>query len=150
MFSEDQNYNIPECAINLEWCHILPTMKKGQLIKISHKMPPNSTNNSFLNNFEGLRKYWKIQVKQCLKLFSVGFKIYSFLVFQNMTMKIYATVKRYFFMTLNLFKYEYNIVLCVLFVLNLTRTFWYFLNYILYHLSSLYQTMYDNFKGVKI
>lgn len=65
MFSKDCNYIIPECAINLQWCHILPTMKKGQLVQISHKLPRNSTKNSFLNSFEGLKKYWKIQVMVC-------------------------------------------------------------------------------------
>ena len=61
-FYEDSSYDIPESAINLQWCHVLPSMKKGQLVNISHKMPSSGSNNSMLKDYKGLREYWKCQV----------------------------------------------------------------------------------------
>ncbi|CAK8674840.1 unnamed protein product [Clavelina lepadiformis] len=60
-FNQDPNYEIPWCAINNAWCHVLPTMSRGELVGISRKVPAGDINGNVLKDYAGLRRYWKSQ-----------------------------------------------------------------------------------------
>ncbi|XP_077969973.1 uncharacterized protein LOC144424488 isoform X2 [Styela clava] len=60
-FEEDENMAIEEFSIYRSWCHILPTMKRGQLVRVSHKIPVGRhlDSSSSFTDYAGLKKYWK-------------------------------------------------------------------------------------------
>ncbi|ELT91567.1 hypothetical protein CAPTEDRAFT_198419 [Capitella teleta] len=49
------NMIIPEYSIQNKWCHILPSMKKGQIVSISRSIPTNSP----FKFYKDVKKYWK-------------------------------------------------------------------------------------------
>ncbi|XP_072052020.1 uncharacterized protein [Amphiura filiformis] len=46
---------IPEYAIEDKWCHILPSLKKGKLVSVTHQIPAVSP----FKTYKDIRRYWK-------------------------------------------------------------------------------------------
>nr|XP_056710926.1 uncharacterized protein C18orf63 homolog [Euleptes europaea] len=54
-FDSDKNVVIPRHSILSNWCYVLPSMKMGQIISISHVIPPESPFQSYSN----LQLHWE-------------------------------------------------------------------------------------------
>ncbi|XP_059502315.1 LOW QUALITY PROTEIN: uncharacterized protein C18orf63-like [Stegostoma tigrinum] len=46
---------IPKHFISSEWCYVLPSMKKGQIVSISHEIPPHCP----FRSYRDFQKHWK-------------------------------------------------------------------------------------------
>ncbi|XP_070575549.1 uncharacterized protein C18orf63-like [Ptychodera flava] len=46
---------INEYSIESKWCHVLPSMKKGKLVKITHDIPQSSP----FKSYKDIRRHWK-------------------------------------------------------------------------------------------
>jgi len=55
-FNCSKDFIIPETAININWCHILPSMKRGQIVSIFRDL---SKSVSSLKDYEAISKYWR-------------------------------------------------------------------------------------------
>nr|XP_033790193.1 uncharacterized protein C18orf63 homolog isoform X2 [Geotrypetes seraphini] len=55
IFESNQNSVILRHFISSNWCYVLPSMKMGQIVSISHAIPPDSP---FLS-YENLQAHWK-------------------------------------------------------------------------------------------
>ncbi|XP_072426742.1 uncharacterized protein C18orf63 homolog [Chiloscyllium punctatum] len=49
---------IPKHFISSKWCYVLPSMKKGQIVSISHEIPPHCP----LQSYRDFQKHWKNMV----------------------------------------------------------------------------------------
>ncbi|XP_060075255.1 uncharacterized protein C18orf63-like [Ylistrum balloti] len=54
-FMENPNAEIDECAIGSPWSHVLPSMKKGKVVGVSHTLPPNGP----FKSYKDLKRHWK-------------------------------------------------------------------------------------------
>ncbi|XP_063155107.1 uncharacterized protein C18orf63 homolog isoform X2 [Candoia aspera] len=75
-FDSDTNAVIPKCSILSNWCYVLPSMKMGQIMSISHLIPPDSPFHSYSDlqlHWENLYGYLLPEDSQTY--FSVYFKL---------------------------------------------------------------------------
>uniref|UniRef100_UPI00358E52DB uncharacterized protein C18orf63 homolog n=1 Tax=Myxine glutinosa TaxID=7769 RepID=UPI00358E52DB len=54
-FKHSQDASIPYHAIASRWNYILPSMKKGEIVSVTHKLPADSDLHSYLD----IKKYWR-------------------------------------------------------------------------------------------
>ncbi|XP_069776332.1 uncharacterized protein C18orf63 homolog isoform X2 [Narcine bancroftii] len=54
-FSSKRNAVIPKYFIASNWCFVLPSMKKGQIVSISHEIPQHCP----FQSYEDFQKHWK-------------------------------------------------------------------------------------------
>ncbi|KAJ7338629.1 hypothetical protein JRQ81_012531 [Phrynocephalus forsythii] len=54
-FDTDDNGVIEKCSILSNWCYVLPSMKMGQIINISHVIPSDSV----FESYSDLKLYWE-------------------------------------------------------------------------------------------
>nr|XP_032830744.1 uncharacterized protein C18orf63 homolog [Petromyzon marinus] len=46
---------ISPASISSRWCYVLPSMKKGEIVSVTHALLPKSS----LQSYNDLRKHWK-------------------------------------------------------------------------------------------
>eukprot|EP00057_Strongylocentrotus_purpuratus_P019664 XP_011674138.1 PREDICTED: tyrosine-protein phosphatase non-receptor type 23-like [Strongylocentrotus purpuratus] len=54
-FLVDINYIISEYSVDDKWCYVLPSMKKGKVVSLTHHIPSSSP----YKTYGDLKKYWK-------------------------------------------------------------------------------------------
>ncbi|PIK50053.1 hypothetical protein BSL78_13062 [Apostichopus japonicus] len=54
-FQTNRLQTIPEFAIQEKWSHVLPSMKKGKVISVTHSIPLSSP----FKRYKEMRRYWK-------------------------------------------------------------------------------------------
>ncbi|KAM6455667.1 uncharacterized protein C18orf63 homolog isoform 2-T3 [Liasis olivaceus] len=54
-FDGDTKAVIPKCSILSNWCYVLPSMKMGQIMSISHLIPPDSP----FHSYSDLQLHWE-------------------------------------------------------------------------------------------
>ncbi|XP_039190319.1 uncharacterized protein C18orf63 homolog isoform X2 [Crotalus tigris] len=54
-FNNDTTAVISECSILSNWCYVLPSMKMGQIMSISHLIPPDSP----FHSYSDLQLHWE-------------------------------------------------------------------------------------------
>uniref|UniRef100_A0A8C4R747 DUF4708 domain-containing protein n=1 Tax=Eptatretus burgeri TaxID=7764 RepID=A0A8C4R747_EPTBU len=54
-FNRSQDASIPHHAIASRWSYILPSMKKGEIASVTHKLPADSELHSYLD----IKKHWR-------------------------------------------------------------------------------------------
>ncbi|XP_069776339.1 uncharacterized protein C18orf63 homolog isoform X6 [Narcine bancroftii] len=59
-FSSKRNAVIPKYFIASNWCFVLPSMKKGQIVSISHEIPQHCP----FQSYEDFQKHWKNMIDQ--------------------------------------------------------------------------------------
>ncbi|KAL5022848.1 hypothetical protein ScPMuIL_002003 [Solemya velum] len=54
-FNADERVTIKQYSIGLPWCHVLPSMKKGKVISVSHDIPENCP----FKSYKDIKRHWK-------------------------------------------------------------------------------------------
>ncbi|XP_074646942.1 uncharacterized protein LOC141902905 [Tubulanus polymorphus] len=54
-FFQNENGTIHEYSIDRQWCHVLPSMKKGQVVKVVRQLPADCPYKSY----KDLKRHWK-------------------------------------------------------------------------------------------
>ncbi|XP_048732924.1 uncharacterized protein C18orf63-like isoform X2 [Ostrea edulis] len=54
-FMEDQNFVISGESIGSTWCHVLPSMKKGEIINVSRQLPTDGP----FRTYKDIKRHWK-------------------------------------------------------------------------------------------
>ncbi|KAM9228503.1 uncharacterized protein C18orf63 homolog [Leptosomus discolor] len=78
LFESNGNTVIPQHSILSDWCYVLPSMKMGQIINISHMIPPESP----FRSYEEFRMHWKDLYGYVLPEDPDGTKIYFSVYFK--------------------------------------------------------------------